>query len=770
MNSVSLPSHFFPIKEISPDQRQKIAKDATNKNKPTPLTGVPGPVAQRSAAGKIAASLKAGLIASVATFGNVLAGWVVYETTVPYYNRSINNPSFLLFSTTALSGISAASREYSRISKKEDSNDKTNAAPVEKAASTLEKVTEAVKAAWTGFGLSFSTLFAAAAFFNPLNNPLNKDLLPPMFAISTIVGLAQADKTYRSLTNGEQKSSTSKSLVLDEPKASVAKKNNASKIAQSQRAALSAFAAVIATFATGGMLLQLAGIPSSQWDDAFLFMPACMAVSGINAYSQKFLSLSKEEQFPDKLTVAPPVKHSTLDKMAKSLKAGWNSYAISLTLGLIGGLVLSPHPGTFEKILPAIVGASATYGIGQGVKTYNSLEGGGPTLKEQWKGMSKTKKRCVMVSSLAALTALGVFYIGPAKVERKMRETAKNVGNFTYNQYLKLAYSTKTKVESKPDVEWLAGYTFNEIAELNRLASSPDKAACADILYTCCLDKKDIGNHKQAFRKKNLLFHSDKFKNFNKLSVEDKEFLIKLIAKDREAHYELTADDQEDLKKLRAKDLEDLIDQKYQNLAARAMENLKEARKKLEAQILKNHADFAERDRIALHKPTQSQEFEITQRYQKLFQDAQVSLDKKQIQEKGAINQKYNDLAVEAKKYCKIAFIQNNYDNLAMQALEDLNKMTAEDLKVLTQQKYIDLSKKAQTVLNRAKENMKATGECVSSDTLLCNCFTTTTTLTNPNWLYQQMGMKPECRADFKTPTDAGSVPGVTMNDCNGIT
>lgn len=742
-----------------------MAKDATNKNQWTPSTGVPGSVAQRSAAGKIAQSLQAGLIASAATFGNIAAGILGYEeisgTRILPFNF---NPVTLLAAATFLSGISTTAREYSRISEEEKSNDKTNAAPVEKPVSTWKKVTEAVKAAVTGFGVAFSTSFAAVVLFNVHRD----DGIPLMFGISTLAGSVCANRTYKSLAIDAPKSSTSRSPNPDETKASVARKNHASKIAQCRIAALSASAAVFGTLMTGvGVLYYFCGVSLKDLEGGTLPMTTYIATSGLRAYSEKFLSLSKEEQFPDKRTVAPPVKHSTLEKMAKSLKVGWNTYAVSLTLGFIGGLALSARD--FEAILPVIVGVSAGIGSVNAVKTYKSLEGGGSTLKEQWNKMSKTKRRCVIVASLAALTALGVFCIGPRKVERNIRETATNVGNFAYNQYFKLAYSTKTKVESKPDVEWQTGYTFNEIAELNRLTSLPDNAACADILYTCCLDKKEIVNHLKVFRKKNLLFHPDKITNFNTLSVEDKEALIELIAKDREAHFELTPDDQEELKNLTAKELDKLIDQKYKNLAARAMENLKDPRKELEAATMKQYADSAAKDLKALHKPTQSQELNITQTYQKLFQDARAYFDKKQIQNEGDITKKYNDLAVEAKNYCKIAFILNRQDSLAMQALEDLNKMTAEARKALTEEKYIDLGKKAQTVLNRANENIKATGECVSSDELLCNCFTITTTLANPNWLYQQMGIKPECRADFKTSTGEGPVPGVTLQDCNGM-
>lgn len=145
--------------------------------------------------------------------------------------------------------------------------------------------------------------------------------------------------------------------------------------------------------------------------------------------------------------------------------------------------------------------------------------------------MSKTKRRRIIAVSTLALAALGIFYVGPSKIAEKISDTAQGLSDL----HEKLAYTTKTKTESKTISEWygVAGYTDQK--EMERLAAlplvsdlcpdtAPDDckniiaASCAAILNTCHLAEDDLKAHKKAYLQKSFKFHPDKHPNEKELA------------------------------------------------------------------------------------------------------------------------------------------------------------------------------------------------------------------------------------------------------------
>jgi len=291
-----------------------------------------------------------------------------------------------------------------------------------------------------------------------------------------------------------------------------------SKIAQSIGSGLVTSGAILSAGITVLAAIEFSG--GRVNDELAVAFVAYAALGGLVSALSKYSALSREPLPPPRQNVSnPPVqKRGTLTKVARSLSAGLIGYTASLTLGLIGaGYIESQCRCLRDRHLVFLFGASALIGVARAIKEYRaqgqspvgSKTGDAPppspTLADKWRSLSPTGKKQILCCSLLGLTALGILYAGPSNVANKMTALWKGACDF----HDKMAYSTQHKVVGKTKKEWVEGYS--DLEEMQRLASLPQDAFCAEILFTCHLDENDSG-HKKASNEKLLKFHPDKCK------------------------------------------------------------------------------------------------------------------------------------------------------------------------------------------------------------------------------------------------------------------
>lgn len=232
-----------------------------------------------------------------------------------------------------------------------------------------------------------------------------------------------------------------------------------------------------------------------------------------------------------------PVSQKTFrKKFMQSLTAGWKAYGCAMLIGAIAHDIFR-----LQLDLSLFLTAATSLGIGYGIGTFNKIptandadvtviditkqekippspslasrtfkiiRTGISSVYQKWKTTSKLKKSGIIFASLAAITTLGILYLGP--------ENVYNTGKEKYNQY---AFTETTKSTTKTLGEWIQGYSDHE--EMTRLASLTqdndfrkfEDVSCAEILQTCNLAKDATSDHKKIYRDKALKFHPDKYKN-----------------------------------------------------------------------------------------------------------------------------------------------------------------------------------------------------------------------------------------------------------------
>ena len=560
--------HFTSVKlgEIPPNLRDQSAKyqheKITNSNG-TSSTQKEA-TEPESTTSKIAKSIGAGLQTASTIFWTGLAGVIIHDE-IKYRHKNTNLEP--LVAASIICGLGSAAKKYHSLSKKED----TTPAPAVQH-TPFSKAVKSLKAGLDAYGLSctagiLGTLLAESLFHNI--RPSNQTVFH-IFRTSGILATGVAARTYASLSNSKTSEATDTSgpvksqTVTSEP---VKPKNDAvpnhsatakppeaapsetqpsvqNKTARVLGAALRTSGAVLGTIASLVYLIESNGVRVPRdFGNLFLF---ATCYSGLHAAGREIRLIAYEEEkakaaptpevgaqqsalskLSDSLKMkwagnkdssnSPPVateaKRSTLSKVAESVHAAWEVYGLSCILGLAGIIAYQDMTRTYDlDAMYGVIGASAVLGIDRGVIRYQNLsrEAGAPsrTISEEWNALSKTKKKCIVAAALTSLTALGVLFVGPDKVAKKINIMAQTFSDTAGKLFNEMAYTTKKKIETKTMLKWIEGYTLQE--EMERLAGLPADASCAEILLTCDREPAEVAKHKKAYRAKSLLLHPDK--------------------------------------------------------------------------------------------------------------------------------------------------------------------------------------------------------------------------------------------------------------------
>jgi hypothetical protein len=423
-----------------------------------------------------------GLLTGAGVFGTIGSGFTLYERSGGWIAPD-GLP--LLFGAAALSGLGAAARKCWILTHPKKTPEKP----------TLAKVTQSLKNGVLGHGVSFSLGYAALAA---------SDIFFPQRV------------SFWHLRSG---TSLHRTTILS-------------------RLSLDNLTLVCA----GSAILGLGNAARTYWS---LSQPAPKPSHALPAKDQKTPDTDNKAVTPS--NDPKKVQLTTANKIAASLVVGMAGSGVTFTLGMLGLALLDtvvrgiPYQQRY-RLLMNVANLSLVIGLISYQSVYNTLSKGievtpgppgggkpaekappGPTLSERWNGMSKTKRRRMIAVSTFALAALGLLYVGQkkSKIIEKISDAAQGVSDL----HEKLAYTTKTKTESKTVREWIDGYTDQE--EMKRLAAlpltdfycaptAPDNcrdviaATCAEILNTCDIPEDDVKAHKKVYLKKSLKFGADK--------------------------------------------------------------------------------------------------------------------------------------------------------------------------------------------------------------------------------------------------------------------